>query len=413
VLAGEGVAAAMRRLGTDPLLTARYGRLPLARRRLANLASLAAEEDRAGVPLDGYGLVARLAERRRLGVDAEEASGEQLGSRGVRLMTIHGAKGLEWPVVFLPELGRAFDQRDLSGRVHAAAGEEGLEVACAPADDDGEEAVGLAAGLIADRKRRRLLAEESRLWYVACTRAREELHALVAGELPLGPRHDGSVDCYADWLVGAGTAWTGQAIDLDAPAVRAEPAEAGSEPLPPLVPPADAETPLAAVTTLAGGDDGEIPAGAGLRRSTAQALGTAIHEALERFEPGMSLAQAEGALAPFAGELDPHRRQRLVARLTDRDLIPGFKDAVVRLAEQPVIGERDGMLVHGQCDLLLKDAAGAWRLYDWKTGAAAGDAAARKQLLLYAELVAPHLDGPLVEAALVDVETGLLTTIPL
>ncbi|MBA3710487.1 MAG: UvrD-helicase domain-containing protein, partial [Planctomycetes bacterium] len=43
VLADEGVAAALRALAHDPRATGRYGRLPLARRRLANLLALAEE----------------------------------------------------------------------------------------------------------------------------------------------------------------------------------------------------------------------------------------------------------------------------------------------------------------------------------------------------------------------------------
>ena len=220
-LATEGVAAALRALAADPRVAARYARLPLARRRLANLARLADEEGRAGVALDAPAFVARLAERRRLGVDAEEAGGEDLGSRGVRLLTIHQAKGLEWPVVFLPDCQRPFDRRDLTARVLALPVEEGLHLACHPGADDGGEddaaPIGLAAGLLADEVRVRQLAEQARLFYVACTRAREELHALCAGPEATGPLGDLSVRCYADWFVGAGTSWSEAVVDLGAP----------------------------------------------------------------------------------------------------------------------------------------------------------------------------------------------------
>ena len=125
VLASEGVAAAIRALIRDERLTRRYGALPLARRRIANLARLAEEEQSAGTALDAPAFIARLAERRRLGVDGEEAAGEHLGSRGVRLMTIHQSKGLEWPVVFLPDLHRTFERRDFNQKAIGQVGDDG------------------------------------------------------------------------------------------------------------------------------------------------------------------------------------------------------------------------------------------------------------------------------------------------
>ena len=80
--AAEGPASAVRALATDPRLTARYGRLPLARRRLANLMTLADEEQRAGRTLDLADFCQRLRDRRAYGIDEAEASGAALGGRG-------------------------------------------------------------------------------------------------------------------------------------------------------------------------------------------------------------------------------------------------------------------------------------------------------------------------------------------
>jgi ATP-dependent helicase/nuclease subunit A len=413
-LATEGVAAALRALAADPRVAARYARLPLARRRLANLARLADEEGRAGVALDAPAFVARLAERRRLGVDAEEAGGEDLGSRGVRLLTIHQAKGLEWPVVFLPDCQRPFDRRDLTARVLALPVEEGLHLACHPGADDGGEddaaPIGLAAGLLADEVRVRQLAEQARLFYVACTRAREELHALCAGPEATGPLGDLSVRCYADWFVGAGTPWSEAVVDLVAPPAAAPRVAPEQAALPPLASTATSEESVVrSVTDLLSGAEGAASAAGAGERSRARALGTALHAALARYEPGMARAQAESALAPFRAGLDPARAQRLLRSLTDPELIPGYRRARTVLREQPVIGAlptAGDAVVVGVCDLLVQHGDGAWWIYDYKSGGAADELTSAEQLRSYAALLAPHLDGPVAGIAIIDLESG-------
>lgn len=91
----------------------------------------------------------------------------------VRIMTIHHAKGLEFPVVFVPDLGKLHNLLDARGPVLV----------------DREAGIGLMAVdqakrvryptlshlLVQDRIKRQSLAEEMRVLYVAMTRAREHL----------------------------------------------------------------------------------------------------------------------------------------------------------------------------------------------------------------------------------------------
>jgi ATP-dependent helicase/nuclease subunit A len=408
ILASEGVAPVIRRLIADERLTRRYGSLPLARRRLANLAHLAEEEQAAGIALDAPAFIARLAERRRLEVDGEEAAGASLGSRGVRLMTIHQSKGLEWPVVFLPDLDRKFDSRDLTAKALArtSSDDEGLVVACHPGDQDADDALGLKAGLIADHLRQRIQAEEARLFYVACTRAREELHALIPEVDLSGPLRDGSVRCPADWLAGAGQTWDDVVIALDGTVERMRHGTLTSDPLPALKIAPAVEKSVVSVGAQIDEHSPVVTQDASLSRSTAQALGIAIHQVIADHGPGMSSAIAEAVLAPFASGLGDERHRRLLTHLTDANLLPGYWSAAARLTEQPVIGEVDGNIVIGICDVLLQDANGAWHLYDWKTGEAATAESSHRQVQLYARLIAPYLNGPLVSAGLVDVESG-------
>jgi ATP-dependent exoDNAse (exonuclease V) beta subunit len=100
----------------------------------------------------------------------------------VEIMTIHGAKGLQWDTVILPALGRSTRHEDdqlLSWREFVSDGQAHLLLApinSAASDDTGVEKY--LKQVSADRGREEL----KRLLYVACTRARTGLH-LVA-ELP-------------------------------------------------------------------------------------------------------------------------------------------------------------------------------------------------------------------------------------
>ncbi|SFS15625.1 ATP-dependent exoDNAse (exonuclease V) beta subunit (contains helicase and exonuclease domains) [Granulicella pectinivorans] len=102
----------------------------------------------------------------------------------VDLMTIHKAKGLEWDAVFVPALerrgkvdgGRLLDWMEVdSGDADAA------HFVLAPIAGRGEDAKELnqwIRGVHATRE----AAERKRLMYVACTRAREELHLFATAE---------------------------------------------------------------------------------------------------------------------------------------------------------------------------------------------------------------------------------------
>jgi ATP-dependent exoDNAse (exonuclease V) beta subunit len=105
----------------------------------------------------------------------------------VDLLTIHKAKGLEWDVVIVPALERiaASSRSRLLTWVELdfkSQEDEAAHVLLAPISSKGEASTNLH-GWINSIHSAREAAERRRLFYVACTRAREELHLFASPSL--------------------------------------------------------------------------------------------------------------------------------------------------------------------------------------------------------------------------------------
>jgi ATP-dependent helicase/nuclease subunit A len=111
----------------------------------------------------------KLREESDLGQPPVVSEGENV----VRIMTIHHSKGLEFPVVILPDLGKRINLTDCSGAIlFDREAHLGMDVV------DEEKQVrypSLASTLVSARLRRQSMAEELRVLYVAMTRAKEHL----------------------------------------------------------------------------------------------------------------------------------------------------------------------------------------------------------------------------------------------
>ena len=105
------------------------------------------------------------------GLGRAPAPGESTSA--VRIMSIHRSKGLEFPVVFLPDLGKEFNLSDSRGAILVDR-QIGLGI------DVVEQNrliryPSLASVLVSQNLHRQTMAEELRLLYVAMTRAREHV----------------------------------------------------------------------------------------------------------------------------------------------------------------------------------------------------------------------------------------------
>jgi ATP-dependent helicase/nuclease subunit A len=194
----------------------------LGDRKLANLwklQDLARSFDRSGL----FGLadfIARLSDLVTNQPREEQAATQPENADVVKIMSIHQAKGLEFPVVFVPDLAA----RNLGGRTAAARWDRKLGCLARPPDEDPPlftdfaHRLGRAAEEVADWQ------EDLRVLYVACTRARDLL-VLSAGLPEPFPAHaptDRPVPVKAanSWMLALGERFhlgTGACLDRSIP----------------------------------------------------------------------------------------------------------------------------------------------------------------------------------------------------
>ena len=156
-------------------------------------------------------------------------------------MSIHQSKGLEFPVVFLCETAKHFNEMDLRPTVllHPELG-----LGCKVTDAArGIEYPTITHRAVAHRLRREQLSEELRLLYVAMTRARERLimtcsladpektvsKLSATAESPMDAQALLGMRSFSDWLITAAVADGGRTLDFS---VVPEETEAAAKPAP-------------------------------------------------------------------------------------------------------------------------------------------------------------------------------------
>ena len=440
---GLGLAAILRECGYLDFVAA----LPDGRKREAEARALL----RRARAFEGTGIGEFLemeAERRDRGQDADTATG------GVRILTIHGSKGLEFPVVALASCGSGWNREDTTRPV-AWRRELGFGLAVV------DRSLGIrypSLPLLAIRSAARAadMAEEARLLYVAMTRARE--HLWITGTV------SDLDDACARWTAGAlldgGSAldWIGSALARlpGGGPIReraASPAPRWGVLDPPVAVHLEAFAPAMAEVAPAAGDfpaerlsrledvgegqpDPDLvralrwryahPEAAGLRTKasvteikgpldplfdadapeSSAAAGTATHVLLRHLDFG-GPASAEQLAALVARELLTPQQAAEVDLAAVERWRAGALAARVRAArarrETPFYVRRDAgggewQLVQGVIDLLATEPDGRLLLLDFKTGRPAESH--REQVLLYAEAVGKALGRPVDEVYL-------------
>ncbi|MHA3978142.1 double-strand break repair helicase AddA [Halovulum sp. GXIMD14794] len=337
----------------------------------------------------------------------------QLDSRSgeVRVMTVHGAKGLEAPVVILPDTAAPGGNR--GGPPLRALGPD--VAALAGAKPDRPPALQAAE----DIRTAQEAEERWRLLYVALTRAERWL--IVAGAGPKVP-DDPEKAWYA--AVAQGMTRLGAEEAADGALVLAEHWEQGAamgaaaEPAAPAPLPAWAMThatpPPEPVKPLAPSRDGgehvadtDLPAGP-LTAEEARERGLHLHLLLEHLPgtaPELRAAYADSLLP----DLEPEARTALLseaeALLADPSL--GWIFAENALAEVPVVGRVAALgnkVLRGQIDRLIVTGGEVWAI-DFKTDAtpppegAPLPVAYAGQLAMYVSALAQIYPGKSVRAA--------------
>ena len=160
--------------------------LPAGTRRMANVRKLMrmAREYEADEGRDLRGFIDTLADRDAALPREGEAPLEAEAVKGVQLMTIHRAKGLEFPVVCVADLGK--DGREDDGALRISdSGLAGLRLASL---GGGKPVASERLERIKAEQRETAEEEERRIFYVAATRAQQ--HLVLSGATDLERRPD-------------------------------------------------------------------------------------------------------------------------------------------------------------------------------------------------------------------------------
>jgi ATP-dependent exoDNAse (exonuclease V) beta subunit len=376
---------------------------------LVKVLDVARQLERDGV-ITLQGLVAVLGRLRDLEAEEEESPVSEPGDDVVRLLTIHKAKGLEFPLVVLADAAQGLDVRLPCVVADRAAGRLALRV---PGSGGRlRTADWEAAG---ERETRRARAEEIRLLYVAATRARDYLllprypsehMGAFAAKLAAGHGREHVLDTTSlDTGERPLRSFRSAPAPLSAPAPISEwealRAARQATGVPQFTSPSLLPHPPIRCLPTSGTD--------GVR------LGRLVHTVLERADLAAA-TNAEALVALLAGELGCSAAERALALNLIRRActLPPVRRAVASGTyhrEVPFLIRAGHRVIEGAADLVFREG-GELVIVDFKTDAiateslAAAVAAYAPQVVLYAFALQRATGLPVKEAWLAFLRAG-------
>ena len=400
----------------------------LVRRNLLRLVELV-------IRLEGDGLtsLAPLIERLGLLGDDDELGNAAAPADAVTLMTIHKAKGLEFPCVFLVDTARPWGKQDLywtqgtSDTGRAGLYYIGKKAVHPPRDHDFDRLLAASAAAVT--------SECQRLLYVALTRSRQYL--VVSGHQVGGKQGLATTAMYHQLADAASTMpglvhYTLGGVSLSG--ISSVPdsglsdtaVSAATKPIPALTWHPTSGLPREIVIASPSRHGGTLGAGRSvlaldqsLGASLAAAVGTFLHFGLEAFMSGKAFSPAAAWQAQVAPLHPPAALQAQVftewAELQGDATLNGLREGARGIeTELPLVHLDHHQMIVGTLDLLLEDDAGNLLIVDYKTtrfalpAAQIPDAALtifsrqrgyQEQLADYTRAVRALYPGPAVTAA--------------
>ncbi len=143
--------------------------------------------------------VARALERAGDNDSEPQADPPAEGRNAVSILTVHAAKGREWPIVFVPDCGGGLVNRpsDAQRPIRMHRDRPGEAPLLALPELEATDEPGTLTSVVRARAREEKLAESKRLLYVALTRARD--HLVVSGSA-VGNARDIHADSWLRWV---------------------------------------------------------------------------------------------------------------------------------------------------------------------------------------------------------------------
>ncbi|MBU1207446.1 MAG: UvrD-helicase domain-containing protein [Proteobacteria bacterium] len=373
-----------------------------------------------------------LGSREEEGIREGESPWSEEEEENVRLLTVHKAKGLEFPVVILANLAteRTRQQQFIPQRLQGS-----FQLAIGDFKTAGYDSAW-------EQEKIKMEAEDRRLFYVAATRARDYLaiplfwgkrkgfFKMLEGQLPDGKEMRPGSQRNGQLILG------GEIFDLDPegkPPLRLELAEAPEDNAAPLQrrlqwqktlagvkEKASRGLPLATPSSFAGWIDSsrfswdEVPASSSATGARGAVFGSAFHEVMERVDwtDGRNLkalAQMKAVEQSIPGMVDK------IEEICRQTLSHPFMDRVHQakrfFREVPFSVFLQEKIMEGKIDLLFEEDEG-WVIVDYKTDEVSGVAlderfeAYREQGIWYARAVEKVTRRAVKEVAFFFVRTG-------